>query len=141
GELFIEAVFEDEAVKRRLFAEVDSVAPATTSLASKTCSISITRVAAAVGPARRPRFVGIDFFSPVPVMPLIELIRGAATDDATEAYVRELAAELGKQVIVSRDRPGFIVNRMVMRSLPKGCARTRRASPRRKTSTPAPGWG
>ena len=54
------------------------------------------------------------FFSPVPVMPLIELIRGAETDDATEAYVREVAAELGKQVIVSRDRPGFIVNRVLM---------------------------
>ena len=54
------------------------------------------------------------FFSPVPVMPLIELIRGTATDDATEAAVRELAAELGKQVIVSADRPGFIVNRILM---------------------------
>ena len=54
------------------------------------------------------------FFSPVPVMPLIELIRGAATDDATEATVRDLAAELGKQVIVSADRPGFIVNRILM---------------------------
>ena len=54
------------------------------------------------------------FFSPVPVMPLIELIRGAATDDATEAAIRALAAELGKQVIVSADRPGFIVNRILM---------------------------
>jgi 3-hydroxybutyryl-CoA dehydrogenase len=54
------------------------------------------------------------FFSPVPVMPLIELVRGAETNDATEAYVREVAAELGKQVIVSRDRPGFIVNRTLM---------------------------
>ena len=54
------------------------------------------------------------FFSPVPVMPLIELIRGDETDDATEDFVRELAAELGKQVIVSRDRPGFIVNRILM---------------------------
>jgi 3-hydroxybutyryl-CoA dehydrogenase len=54
------------------------------------------------------------FFSPVPVMPLIELIRGAETSDATEALVREVGAELGKQVIVSRDRPGFIVNRMLM---------------------------
>ena len=54
------------------------------------------------------------FFSPVPVMPLVELIRGTATDDATEAAIRELAAELGKQVIVSADRPGFIVNRILM---------------------------
>ena len=54
------------------------------------------------------------FFSPVPVMPLIELIRGSATSDATEAAVRDLAAEMGKQVIVSADRPGFIVNRILM---------------------------
>ncbi len=65
-------------------------------------------------PARRARFAGMHFFSPVPVMPLIELIRGSATDDATEAAIRALAAELGKQVIVSADRPGFLVNRILM---------------------------
>ena len=109
----IEAVFEDEAVKRALFAELDAAAPPNAILASNTSSISITRLAAAVSERRR-RFVGLHFFSPVPVMPLIEMIRGVETDDATEGYVRELATELGKQVIVSRDRPGFIVNRMVM---------------------------
>lgn len=114
ADLVIEAVFEDEEVKRNLFAEIDLAAPETTILASNTSSISITRLASAVSEQRRPRVVGIHFFSPVPVMPLIELIRGAETDDATEAYVRELAAELGKQVIVSRDRPGFIVNRILM---------------------------
>ena len=114
ADLVMEAVFEDEGVKRDLFAAIDRAAPDGTILASNTSSISITRLASAVSEARRPRVVGIHFFSPVPVMPLIELIRGAETDDATEAYVRELAAELGKQVIVSRDRPGFIVNRMVM---------------------------
>jgi 3-hydroxybutyryl-CoA dehydrogenase len=113
-ELVVEAVYEDEHVKRELFAELDRLAPATAILASNTSSISISRLAAGVAPERRPRFVGMHFFSPVPVIPLIELIRGAETDDATEAYVRELAAELGKQVIVSRDQPGFIVNRMLM---------------------------
>jgi len=113
-DLVIEAVFEDEAVKRALFAELDAAAPPNAILASNTSSISITRLAAAVSEQRRPRVVGIHFFSPVPVMPLIEMIRGVETDDATEASVRELATELGKQVIVSRDRPGFIVNRMVM---------------------------
>jgi 3-hydroxybutyryl-CoA dehydrogenase len=113
-DLVIEAVFEDEAVKRALFIELDAAVPPGAIMASNTSSISITRLAAAVSEERRPRVVGIHFFSPVPVMPLIELIRGVETDDATEAYVRELAAELGKQVIVSRDRPGFIVNRMVM---------------------------
>jgi 3-hydroxybutyryl-CoA dehydrogenase len=113
-DLVIEAVFEDEAVKRALFKELDAVAPPNAILASNTSSISITRLAAAVSEKRRPKVVGIHFFSPVPVMPLIEMIRGAETDDATESYVRELATELGKQLIVSRDRPGFIVNRMVM---------------------------
>jgi 3-hydroxybutyryl-CoA dehydrogenase len=114
AELVVEAVFEDEDVKRELFGQLDGIAAEGAVLASNTSSISITRLAAAVSPARRGRFVGLHFFSPVPIMPLIELIRGAETDDATEAFVRQLAAELGKQVIVSRDRPGFIVNRMVM---------------------------
>jgi 3-hydroxybutyryl-CoA dehydrogenase len=113
-ELVVEAVFEDEAVKAALFGTLDRAAPATAVLASNTSSISITRLAAAVGAERRQRFVGMHFFSPVPVMPLIELIRGADTADATEALVREIATELGKQVIVSRDRPGFIVNRILM---------------------------
>ena len=114
AELVVEAVFEDEGVKRQLFAELDKSAPETAVIASNTSSISITRLAAGVAAGRRARLVGMHFFSPVPVMPLVELIRGAETSDETEAYVREVAAELGKQVIVSRDRPGFIVNRMVM---------------------------
>ncbi len=113
-DLAVEAVFEDEAVKRALFAELDQRAPEHTILASNTSSISITRLAAAVRPDRRGRFIGMHFFSPVPVMPLIELVRGAETADQTEADIRELAAALGKQVIVSRDRPGFIVNRVLM---------------------------
>ena len=114
AELIVEAVFEDEGVKRELFTQVTAAAAVDAVLASNTSSISITRLAAVLPPDRRARFVGMHFFSPVPAMPLIELIRGAETDDATEAYVRDLAAELGKQVIVSRDRPGFIVNRIVM---------------------------
>ncbi|MEO6350551.1 MAG: 3-hydroxybutyryl-CoA dehydrogenase [Candidatus Limnocylindrales bacterium] len=114
ADLVIEAVFEDERVKHELFRELDSVAPADTIFASNTSSISITRLAAAVSAARRSKFVGMHFFSPVPVMPLIELIRGAETDDETESSVREIAGGLGKQVIVSRDRPGFIVNRILM---------------------------
>ena len=114
ADLVIEAVFEDEAVKRDLFTQIAATAPENAILASNTSSISITRLAAALPTERRARFVGIHFFSPVPVMPLIELIRGAETDDATEQYVREVAAELNKQVIVSNDRPGFIVNRILM---------------------------
>jgi 3-hydroxybutyryl-CoA dehydrogenase len=113
-DLVVEAVFEDEAVKHELFAQLDAIAPSDAIFASNTSSISITRLAAVVSEARRQRFVGVHFFSPVPVMPLIELIRGAETSDATEATVRQIAAEMGKQVIVSRDRPGFIVNRVLM---------------------------
>jgi 3-hydroxybutyryl-CoA dehydrogenase len=113
-DLVVEAVFEDEQVKRDLFAQIDAIAPAGAIFASNTSSISITRLAEAVGEARRSQFVGMHFFSPVPIMPLIELIRGDATSDAAEATVRAIAGELGKQVIVSRDRPGFIVNRVLM---------------------------
>ncbi|MDQ3937795.1 MAG: 3-hydroxyacyl-CoA dehydrogenase NAD-binding domain-containing protein [Chloroflexota bacterium] len=114
AELIVEAVFEDEQVKRRLYHELDQLAAETAILASNTSSISITRLATSVSAERRPRFVGVHFFSPVPLMPLIELVRGAETDDATEGYVRQIAGELEKRVIVSRDRPGFIVNRMLM---------------------------
>ena len=114
ADLVIEAVFEDAAVKSALWADLDVRAPVEAIFASNTSSISIDRLAAAVGEPRRERFVGMHFFSPVPVMPLIELIRGTATSDTTEAAIRDLAADLGKQVIVSADRPGFIVNRILM---------------------------
>ena len=114
ADLVVEAVFEDVAIKTALWRELDGVAPPATIFASNTSSIAIGRLAEAVSPERRAHFVGMHFFSPVPVMPLIELIRGAATTDETEAAIRTLAAEMGKQVIVSADRPGFIVNRILM---------------------------
>ena len=114
ADLVVEAIFEDLAVKRGFWAEVGAIAPADAILASNTSSISIDDLAASVEPARRAAFVGMHFFSPVPVMPLVELVRGSATSDATAAAIRELSAELGKQLIVSADRPGFIVNRMLM---------------------------
>jgi 3-hydroxybutyryl-CoA dehydrogenase len=114
ADLVIEAVFEDLDIKRKLWRGLDELAPESTIFASNTSSISINALAAAVSPGRKSRFVGMHFFSPVPVMPLIELIRGAATTDETEATIRELADALGKKVIVSADRPGFIVNRILM---------------------------
>ena len=114
ADLVIEAVFEDLAVKSGLWRELDGVAPAAAIFASNTSSIAIHRLAEAVSKERRARFVGMHFFSPVPVMPLIELIRGRDTADETEAAIRELSVALGKQVIVSADRPGFIVNRILM---------------------------
>jgi 3-hydroxybutyryl-CoA dehydrogenase len=114
ADLVVEAVFEDLEVKRELWCGLDELAPEATIFASNTSSISIDSLAAAVSPGRKGRFVGMHFFSPVPVMPLIELIRGAATTDSTEAAIRNLADELGKRLIVSADRPGFIVNRILM---------------------------
>lgn len=114
ADIAIEAVFEAVDVKTALWSELDRLADGGTLFASNTSSISIDRLAAATSEARRSRFVGMHFFSPVPVMPLVELIRGSATSDETEATVRGLAAELGKQVIVSADRPGFLVNRILM---------------------------
>ena len=114
ADLAIEAVFEELAVKTALWRELDGVAPADAIFATNTSSIAIHRLAEAVAEARRERFVGMHFFSPVPVMPLIELIRGRDTSDSTIEAIRALAGDLGKRVIVSADRPGFIVNRILM---------------------------
>jgi 3-hydroxybutyryl-CoA dehydrogenase len=114
ADLVVEAVFEDLDVKTALWMLLDEQAGPSCIFATNTSSISIDRLAAALAPARRGRFVGMHFFSPVPVMPLVELIRGAATDDATETAIRTLSADLGKRVIVSADRPGFLVNRILM---------------------------
>jgi 3-hydroxybutyryl-CoA dehydrogenase len=114
ADLVIEAVFEDPDVKHALWSSLDEVAPEGTIFASNTSSISIDQLAEAVSPQRRERFVGMHFFSPVPVMPLVEMIRGSATTEATESAIRELTEALGKKLIVSADRPGFIVNRILM---------------------------
>jgi 3-hydroxybutyryl-CoA dehydrogenase len=110
-DLVIEAVFEDEALKRETWAAVTDVADAGALFATNTSSISITALATATD--RPDRFIGLHFFSPVPVMRLIEIIRGLETSDATEDACRTFADELGKTVITSRDYPGFLVNRML----------------------------
>ena len=114
ADLVIEAVYEDAAVKAGLWRQLDERAPEGTIFATNTSSISIDELADALTQERRGRFVGMHFFSPVPVMPLVEMIRGAATSDATEAAIRDLTEALGKKLIVSADRPGFIVNRILM---------------------------
>jgi 3-hydroxybutyryl-CoA dehydrogenase len=114
ADIVIEAVYEDVDVKRRLWSMIDERAPEAAIFASNTSSISIDDLAAAVREPRRAGFVGMHFFSPVPVMPLVELIRGSATTDATEAAIRQLTDALGKKLIVSADRPGFVVNRILM---------------------------
>jgi len=118
-DLIIEAATEREEIKRAIFAEVGKVMGASAILASNTSSIPITRLAQATpDPAR---FIGVHFFNPVPVMGLIEIIRGLATSNATVAAIETYAAALGKQVVRANDAPGFIVNRVLMPMLNEAC--------------------
>ena len=111
-DLVVEAIVEDEAVKHDLFRKVDGIAKAGAILASNTSSISITRLAAAT---KRPeQFIGMHFMNPVPVMQLVEVIRGIATSDETAAAVVAAAKELGKTPVECRDFPGFVANRVLM---------------------------
>ena len=115
AELVVEAVSEDERLKKSIFATLDRVAPPAAILASNTSSISITRIAAAT---QRPgNVVGMHFMNPVPLMPLVELVRGIATTDETFSTATRLAELLGKTVTHSADRPGFTVNRILMPSI------------------------
>ncbi len=118
-ELVIEAATEREAIKRAIFENVGKVLGADAILASNTSSIPITRLAqASPDPAR---FMGVHFFNPVPVMGLIELIRGLATADATVAAVEKYGQSLGKRIVHANDAPGFIVNRVLMPMLNEAC--------------------
>ena len=108
----IEAATENEELKKRIFQDLDAVVRPGGVLGTNTSSIPITRIAAAT---RRPEAViGMHFMNPVPVMQLVELIRGAATSDATFERTRVLVQAMGKTVVTSRDYPGFIVNRILI---------------------------
>jgi 3-hydroxybutyryl-CoA dehydrogenase len=111
-DIAIEAVSEDFAVKRGIFEQLDRLAPPQAILASNTSSISITEIAA--GTRRADRVIGMHFMNPVPVMQLVEIIRGLATSDATYALVEDLAKRLGKTPVEVNDYPGFISNRILM---------------------------
>lgn len=118
-DLVIEAATEREAVKRQIFETVGKALSDAAILASNTSSIPITRLAqAAPDPAR---FMGVHFFNPVPVMGLIELIRGLATSDATVATVEAFGQSLNKRIVHANDAPGFIVNRVLMPMLNEAC--------------------
>ena len=111
-QLVIEAVNEDFAVKRQIFQALDAVAPASTILATNTSSISITAIGAFT---KRPaQVIGMHFMNPVPVMQLVEIIRGLATSDATYALTEALSRKLGKTPVEVNDYPGFVSNRILM---------------------------
>jgi 3-hydroxybutyryl-CoA dehydrogenase len=111
-DLVIEAAVENEAVKRQIFENLKPYLKPDAIIGSNTSSISITRLAAISGDPER--FIGIHFMNPVPVMQLVELIRGIATNDETFETVREFCGRLGKTVTVSEDFPAFIVNRILL---------------------------
>ncbi len=112
ADLIIESAVEDEEIKRQIFAKLAPIVKDSVILASNTSSISITRLAAAT--LHPEQFIGIHFMNPVPVMELVELVRGIATDDATFTAVREFVSELGKTIAVSEDFPAFMVNRILL---------------------------
>lgn len=118
-DLVIEAATEREAIKRQIFETVGKALGPDAILASNTSSIPITRLAQAAPDAAR--FMGVHFFNPVPVMGLIELIRGLATSDATVAAVEGFGQSLGKRIVHANDAPGFIVNRVLMPMLNEAC--------------------
>jgi len=111
-DLVIETAVEKEEVKRKIFHELCTVLKPDALIASNTSSISITRLAATTD--RPERFIGIHFMNPVPLMELVELIRGIATDDSTFEAAKEFVTKLGKQIAVSEDFPAFIVNRILL---------------------------
>jgi 3-hydroxybutyryl-CoA dehydrogenase len=112
ADVVIEAVVEDEETKKDLFRKLDSICPERVLFASNTSSISITRLAGATG--RPERFIGMHFMNPVPMMGLVEIIRGIATSDETAAAVEALARAMGKTPISCNDSPGFVSNRVLM---------------------------
>ena len=112
ADLVVEAVPEKASLKYELFQTLDAAAPASAVLASNTSSISITEIAART--ARPDRVIGMHFMNPVPVMKLVEVIRGLATSDETTQAVMELSRDLGKTPVEVNDFPGFVSNRVLM---------------------------
>ena len=112
AQLVIEAATENEGLKRKILAQLDAMLPAETLVATNTSSISITKLAAAT--QRPDRFIGMHFFNPVPMMALVEVIRGLQTSDATHDAVKAMALRLGKTPVSVKNAPGFVVNRILI---------------------------
>lgn len=112
ADMVVEAIVENEQVKQDLFAKLDAIVPEAGILASNTSSISITRLAAAT--SRPGQFIGMHFMNPVPLMQLIEIIRGIDTSDETAGLITEMATRVGKTPIECNDFPGFVSNRLLL---------------------------
>lgn len=112
ADVVVEAVYEDPGVKEKVFATIDKYSPKNAILASNTSSISITRLAKAT--QRPDKVLGLHFFNPVPTMKLVELIKGAQTSEGTVRTGSSFVESLGKTVVQSQDKPGFIVNKALM---------------------------
>lgn len=118
-DLVVEAATENENIKKKIFEELDGILKPEGLIASNTSSISITRLAAVT---KRPeKFIGLHFMNPVPMMALVEVIRGLATSEETYERVMEVAAKMGKTMATSEDVPGFIVNRLLLPMLNEAC--------------------
>ena len=117
--IVVEAATENEPLKLKIFEEMDKAAGAEAILASNTSSISVTKMAAVT--SRPAQVVGMHFMNPVPVMKLVEVVRAEQTSDQTYRATCELAEALGKTVITSQDRPGFLVNRMLIPFINEAC--------------------
>jgi len=117
--LIIEAIIESAPLKKQIFKELDTLSPPSTIFASNTSSISITEIAAAT---KRPdKFIGMHFMNPVPIMKLVEIIRGVATSDETTKTIVEMSKKMGKEPVEANDYPGFIANRILMPMINEGC--------------------
>ncbi len=112
SDLVIEAAVENMAAKKQIFAQLDDILPPHAILASNTSSLCITEMASVT--RRGDRILGIHFFNPVPVMPLIEFVRTILTSDETMATVTRFGTSLGKTMVTAKDTPGFIVNRLLI---------------------------
>ncbi|MEN3044740.1 MAG: 3-hydroxybutyryl-CoA dehydrogenase [Candidatus Hydrothermales bacterium] len=112
SDLIVEAVFENVDVKKELFQKLDKIVKKESIFASNTSSISITLLSSFT--KREEKFIGMHFFNPVPVMKLVEIVKGLKTDEETVKFVYELAKKLGKEPVIVNDYPGFVSNRVLM---------------------------
>ena len=112
ADLVVEAVIEDFPLKKQIFQSLDKICPPHTILSSNTSSISITKLAACTG--RPEKFIGMHFMNPVPMMKLVEVIRGYLTDDATTKAITDASEKMGKTPVECNDYPGFVANRLLL---------------------------